>query len=189
MEGALTQRASRPADDDDETANESSPLLAAGTSSSRDRPSSIAPSVAPNHPKFLRVVIMCVLLAFLLDFGDSLQRAPMMRIFEDAICRKYYEALGSTIKPRIDLSLPIPEDDCKIPPVQGELAMLKALDMTFASLPSLVVAVPYGYVADTYGRKLVLILVVSGLTLGFGWSLVVGEFFRVFDTMSEGYEY
>lgn len=102
-----------------------------------------------------------------------MQRAPFLRIVEDAVCREYYEGVAPK---EIDLSLPIPEEDCKIAPVQSELAWLKGIDMTVSCIPGILTSVPYGYIADKYGRKLVLISALFGIILNLCWVVTVGYF-------------
>jgi MFS family permease len=92
---------------------------------------------------------------------------------EDILCRRHYE---STAPLGTHITLPIPEQHCKIPAVQGPLAMLKGWDVAFSSIPGLLLAVPYGYVADKYGRKIVLILGALGVTLSLVWTQIVRKF-------------
>lgn len=101
-----------------------------------------------------------------------MQKAPLTRVLEDILCRQHYE---STQPLGTHLTLPIPEQRCKIPAVQGQLAMLRGWDATFSCIPTLLLALPYGYVADRYGRKIVLVLGLLGLTLSFAWTLLVGR--------------
>jgi hypothetical protein len=137
---------------------ESSPLLAA----SNDKPA--------NHRHFVLVATVIVFSIFVIEIGDFMGRAPMSRLLEDCICRKYYESAETM---GLDLSLPIPEENCKIPAIQRELAMLKGWDQTFSSIPGLLLAIPYGVLADKYGRKLVWGLCGLGIWLGTAWCLII----------------
>jgi len=119
-----------PRDEDD---FESAPLLP----HQNDKPA--------NHPHFVLVATVIVCSIFVIEVGDFMGRAPVTRLLEDSVCRKYYESVGTMA---LDLSLHIPEENCKISPVQREVAMLKGWDMTFASIPGLLTAVPYGVLAD-----------------------------------------
>jgi len=156
--------------------SESSPLLA-GTNSPPHHLTSPTPSLTPkSHPKLFMVAAICIALAFFVEIGDYMLRAPLMRILEAIICRSYYE---STTPIGIDLSIPIPEGKCKIPFVQSELAMLRGWDGTFSCIPGILVAVPFGMVADKYGRKPVLLLALLGVILGLLWVMVVSKFKQV----------
>jgi len=126
------------------------------------------------HPKFLRVVILCVLSIFLIEVGDYMQRAPFMRILEDILCRQYYSSSPTLPTfPHLDGKLQIPESSCKVPLIQSELAMLRGWDQMFSCIPGILVAVPYGVVADRWGRKLVLVMGVAGILLALVWTLGV----------------
>jgi MFS family permease len=160
-----------PEPERNDQAYEDSPLLPGG-GSARDETPSITPSVAPDHPKFLRVVVITILCLFLIELGDYMLRAPFMRVLEDAICRTYFKSVAPT---EVDLSLPIPEAKCKIPPVQSELANLTGWDSTFSCIPSILLAVPYGILADKYGRKPILILSLFGLFFSLIFTMFVGE--------------
>lgn len=129
-------------------------------------------SSTPRHRHYVWVIALSLCAAFLLEIGDYMQKAPVTRAFEDILCRKYYE---STTPLGTHVTLPIPEQDCKIPIVQGQLAMLKGWDTAFACIPGLLLALPYGYVADRYGRKIVLVLSLVGVALGIAWVQLVGK--------------
>ncbi|KAH8588375.1 major facilitator superfamily domain-containing protein [Bisporella sp. PMI_857] len=142
-----------------EEPRESSPLLP--TSSREASPVRHAP-----HPLYIRVTTIICISIFLIEIGDYLMRAPSMRMMEDIICSHYYRSHDPT---RYSLSIPIPEADCKIPPVQAEVAFLRGWDVTLSSLPSILLAVPYGTLADKYGRKVVTILSLTGVMLNLLW--------------------
>jgi MFS family permease len=129
-----------------------------------------------NHPKFFLVVFVILLSLSFISIGDNMNRAPWMRIQEDIVCRSYYK---STFPNEFENPLePIPEDRCKVPDVQARLAMLRGWDQTFSCIPSIITAVPYGVMADKYGRKVVLILSLFGICLSLGWAEFVGYFSR-----------
>jgi MFS family permease len=149
--------------------SESTPLLA-GTSEARDYPPSITASIAPQHPKFFVVATICIASIFFIEIGDYMLKAPIMRTLEAIICNSYFK---STMPIGMVFPDPIPEDHCKIPFVQSQLAMLKGWDLTFSCIPGILAAVPYGVMADKYGRKLVLMLGLVGILLGLSWVMVV----------------
>jgi MFS family permease len=138
--------------------------------STGESPDQSITSIAPHHPKFFIVATICIASIFFIEIGDFMLRAPIMRTLEDILCRSYFK---STLPIAIDFSDPIPEDHCKIPLVQSQLAMLKGWDLTFSCIPGILVAVPYGVMADKYGRKLVLMLGLLGVLLGLFWVMVV----------------
>ncbi|KAG5302105.1 MFS multidrug transporter [Histoplasma ohiense] len=138
------------------------------------------PTVRPRktREKPLVFVFLCVLIVFCIDFGNFLSVAPQTRIYEAIACRKYYEKHEPG---QYRLLEDIPEDKCKIPPVQGELAFVQGLQISFEALPSILLSIPYGRLADNvkYGRKFVLSLAVVGLLLNQFWVLLVCWFSRV----------
>jgi hypothetical protein len=158
--------------EDDEPASETSPLVGDGNPP-RNSPGNLPNQSSHNHPRFLRVVIMVIATVFVIQVADYMVKAPLMRLLEDIICRKYYESA----KPAdIDFSLPIPEENCKLPPIQSQLAIFKGWDMVISCVPGILLSVPYGILADNHGRRFVLLLGQAGLTLALLWGLFVSEF-------------
>ncbi|KAH8200181.1 hypothetical protein TruAng_005629 [Truncatella angustata] len=102
--------------------------------------------------------VLCALIIFVYSLGSATMLTPMSKIFEDIICHNHarrqpqaHHALG--------------EDRCKAPDVQSELASLQAWSATLEYIPGLLVAVPYGTIADRFGHKLVLSLSSTGVML------------------------
>lgn len=142
------------------------------------------------------VIILCALLITIVDVGSIMVTAPQIRIFESIICYNYYKrqdpgVIGGEI---------IPEHLCKINVVQEEIALLDGWQTLFDNVPGmygtqkktekmgfwpicaadeirslvgLLMAVPYGVLAERWGRKPVLFLIILGLSLGRAWSLFV----------------
>lgn len=157
----------RDSDLDSDVPNAETALLQGYTESCEE-----ATSSTPAHLHYAWVITLSLCAVFFIEIGDFMQKAPMTRAFEDRLCRKYYE---SATPIGTHLTLPIPEEDCKIPIVQGQLAMLKGWDAAFACIPGLLLAFPYGYIADRYGRKIVLILSLVGVTLSYVWVQLIGK--------------
>ena len=57
---------------------------------------------------------------------------PMIKLFEQAICNRYYHGLRNSASIR---GQPVEENLCKITPIQNELAALVGLKFTFDALP------------------------------------------------------
>ncbi len=160
--------------EDDEPASEISPLVGGGRSP-RDPHEDVPTQSLHNHQRFLRVVTLVIVTVFVIQVADYMTKAPLMRLMEDVICRKYYESA----KPAgIDLSLPIPEENYKLPPIQSELAIFKGWDMVISCIPGILLSVPYGILADKHGRRFVLLLGRAGVILALLWGLFVSEFER-----------
>ena len=102
--------------------NETSPLLPNTSSANASEDS--------NARSFFILLIICSLMV-LLDFGGYLNIAPQTDIFQDILCRKYYqdnEGSGRLI------ALPSREM-CKIEPIQSELAIINGWKDTFDQIP------------------------------------------------------
>lgn len=103
-----------------------------------------------------RVIITTFIMVILVDLAAFFQEAPQMKILEGIICSRYYTVgtLATSADP-----------DCNIGPVQLELATVAQMLNTFNRLPGLIVAIPFGILADRYGRRPVLLLAILGALL------------------------
>lgn len=103
-----------------------------------------------------RVIAVSFTMVLLVDFAAFFLEAPQTSILEANICSRYYN--GHT-------SSSFDGRDCRIGPVQMELATVNQMLNTFNRLPGLFVAIPFGILADRYGRRLVFVLVLVGAIL------------------------
>ncbi|PVH96198.1 MFS general substrate transporter [Periconia macrospinosa] len=79
--------------------------------------------------------------------------APQTDIMEQIICRSHYgrpESIGL---------------DCKLEAIQTELAVVQEVRAALGQIPGILLALPYGVMADHYGRKAVFLLFLLGLVL------------------------
>ncbi|KID85821.1 MFS transporter [Metarhizium guizhouense ARSEF 977] len=133
--------------------SERSPLLSP-VKSHQDEPRQIKREKA--HPAV--IVLLLLLYTIFLDLGFYLMDPAQTRILERIYCREYYEKhdpslIGSDGRGGVG------EKWCKVSWVQGEVAMLKGWQLTFESTGMLIFSIPWGYAADVYGRKPVIMLV------------------------------
>ncbi|CRK18772.1 MFS efflux pump atnC like protein [Verticillium longisporum] len=119
----------------------------------------------PDTP-FAIVLLLATIKGILVASGVLLM-TPMVRLMEDAICHVHYHK---------DISEPIDEKECKVDDVQSQLAYLGGIGALMASLVTLVIAFPYGVLADRMGRKPAFFLAYVGILLGFGWGPFVLSF-------------
>ncbi|KAM7221105.1 Major facilitator superfamily domain containing protein [Rhypophila decipiens] len=67
-----------------------------------------------------------------------------------------------------------PPSECKSSPlVQAEFSIINSWSVVLQLLPGLVMAVPMGLLADKHGRTVVMALCMAGMTLGYGFSILV----------------
>ncbi|KAK9439183.1 Major facilitator superfamily domain, general substrate transporter [Metarhizium brunneum] len=113
------------------------------------------------------------LLFFILAGLDStvfVLNLPLTRVYESIACYQYF----STHEPgRFSNPGSIPEQECKIASVQEELARVKGIEFLFMMVPGLLLAIPYGILADRWGRRPVLLLCLLGLALAIAGVLMV----------------
>lgn len=99
-----------------------------------------------------RVVTIIFIMVVLVDLAGFFQEAPQTKILEGIICSRHYVGAPG-------------EHDCTVGPVQSELATVTQMLNTFNRLPGLIVAIPFGILADRYGRRPILLLAILGAML------------------------
>ncbi|PYH97882.1 MFS general substrate transporter, partial [Aspergillus ellipticus CBS 707.79] len=115
-----------------------------------------------------RPAIFCILIYLLMGIGYFLSAAPQLRLLESIICRQYYKETEPTWS-----EAGIPEHLCKTGPVQAALAQLLGWQSFFDNIPGLLLALPYGILADNYGRRKIMTLSFVGQLAGLSWVLIV----------------
>ncbi|KAJ5720497.1 MFS general substrate transporter [Penicillium malachiteum] len=125
-------------------------LLGTGTSPESDQMEPTSKS------QKLTVMIAACTLVLAMDFGFYLTAAPQTEVFENIICQNYMAALGEHADKTST------EDICKSKPVQSELALVNGWKDTSDVLAGILLSVPYGVLADRWGRKPVLLLGILG---------------------------
>lgn len=112
--------------------------------------------------------VIIILLMLIIDgLGFAVALAPQTRLFEDIVCRQYYSRNADSLD-----SGPH-EDSCKIPAVQDFVAQLFGWQTFFDGIPGLVLAMYFGVLADTRGRRAVLFWSMAGQLLGMSWVLMI----------------
>ncbi|KAJ5746959.1 uncharacterized protein N7511_008655 [Penicillium nucicola] len=127
------------------------------------------PTISP-IPKSKKLLVLIVCAVFLLsaEFGFFMSTAPQTAVFEDIICRNYQTGLNGAQNGTLpDLN------PCKSEAVQGELAIITGYKDTFDTIPSIVLSLPYGILADHWGRRPVLYLSMLGIILSEVWIRIV----------------
>ncbi|EUC43341.1 hypothetical protein COCMIDRAFT_101075 [Bipolaris oryzae ATCC 44560] len=133
-----------------------------------DAPDALQPTTG-DKPWLLLVGLIFVLVAFI-DIGAYLADPPMTRIFEANLCYKYYLEQDPSV---IGGDGTIPEELCKVDIVQQRLASIFGWQEMFNALPGLLLAVPFGTLADRIGRKWIFAASLVGIVLSCAWTLLI----------------
>lgn len=106
-----------------------------------------------------RVITTTFIMVIVVDLAGFFLEAPQTKILEGIICSRHYASAASGSGSGSG------SPDCAAGPVQAELATVTQMLNTFNRLPGLVVAIPFGMLADKYGRRPVLLLAILGALL------------------------
>lgn len=117
-----------------------------------------------------RVVALCAALVIAANIADYLQKAPRIRLFESVICSSHWLHVDPSVV-RPDGS--VPEALCKVDLVQDKLAKILGWQLFFDSIPAILLPIPYGYLADKYGRKWILVTSIVGIMTALAFVLFV----------------
>lgn len=82
----------------------------------------------------LKVTLFAMIL--LVEVGFAFLEGPMVRIFEAIACRQYYGVVDPS---KIGANGQVPEELCKIPDIQSELAAVKGYHVFFDGLMSMLI--------------------------------------------------
>jgi MFS family permease len=158
------------------------------TSDGPDETTSLIPASPKSRTKWhwTTIILLCIILAISFDIGDYLIQAPRLRLYESIICTEYYSTRNVSLPGTISFQDSIPEEYCKLDEIQDEVAMIVGWQLAFDSISSIVLAVPYGWVADKYGRKPVLVAALGGCVLAYVWTLLVVSYLGDSDRMGSG---
>lgn len=126
-------------------------------------------STTGEKPWLLLIGLIFALVAFI-DIGAYLADPPMTRIFEANLCYKYYLEQDPSV---IGGDGTISEELCKVDIVQQRLASIFGWQEMFNALPGLLLAVPFGTLADRVGRKWIFAAGLVGIMLSYAWILLI----------------
>ena len=170
-----------------ESTDERRPLLDR-TASTCSSPSESTPSI---HRKV--ILLMCLIIVTL-NVAAYLQSIPRVRLYEIVYCRQYYQEVNPGL---IGPGGVVDEKLCKINAVQNQVALLigwlRAFDyapgmekllfemlairwmLILSGIIGIFLAVPFGMLADKYGRKWLLMLDVVAICLRQSWFYFIRE--------------
>ncbi|KAF2636287.1 MFS general substrate transporter [Massarina eburnea CBS 473.64] len=136
-----------------------------------DREGDGPPPAKKKH--WLYIVGLIFLLIAIIDVGAFLADAPRTRVFESNICLAYYEEHDPS---KIGPDGSVAESECKIDEIQQKLAMIFGWQDTFDGIPGILLAVPFGALADKWGRKWIFAIALAGLQFNMAWVLLICYF-------------
>ncbi|KAI1378990.1 major facilitator superfamily domain-containing protein [Hypoxylon crocopeplum] len=122
-------------------------------------------------------IIFSLLVYFFHQMYDFLPVTPFLLLFERSICFRYYAIHDPAM---IGPDGIVDEKYCKIEPVQHSLAVFRGWKPVFGAIPVFLLAIPYGRIADKYGKKRVASLSLIGLTLGEIWTIFIVSWPSIF---------
>ena len=104
-------------------------------------------------------VALCIVVIITADMANSLVQAPRIRLYESIVCTRYYAANEPSL---VGKDGSVPEELCKLNLIQDEITMVLGWQIMFENVPGILLAIPYGSLAEMYGRKWVLVLALAG---------------------------
>ncbi|KAJ6780047.1 hypothetical protein PWT90_01219 [Aphanocladium album] len=132
-------------------------------------PTDLPAELIPERSLRLLVSIIGGLCLTLVGVATRLASPALQEIMEDVICKNVYADHQLN-------SLSPPDDRCKGNDVQKILSMVSALDVSAEMIVPILVQIPYGIIADKYGRRIVIFLALFGCMLKVLWTIVVLAF-------------
>ncbi|PTB47737.1 hypothetical protein M431DRAFT_21838 [Trichoderma harzianum CBS 226.95] len=125
-------------------------------------------SIIPNSR---RTILVVAAIQIVLNIGSYVSFAAQLAILQDIVCKSHYQE-GE--------SLYMDNDRCNVDAVQSEVAFINGWKDVFEMLPAIILAVPYGALADRIGRKRVFLLTIVGIGMNDLWMRMVLWFSNVF---------
>lgn len=123
-----------------------------------------------SHWSRWKVVYLYGLFLLISTFGDNIKIGPEVRIYELLVCRHY---LLEHDPSKVDENGNVEEKYCKLDVIQGELSVLRGWVFSWLLLVGMLVTIPYGVVADSMGRKIVMAASLISVTLPKTWIIIV----------------
>ncbi|RTE68955.1 hypothetical protein BHE90_016667 [Fusarium euwallaceae] len=120
---------------------------------------------------------VCGLFILLVDVPNFLSEVPKLRMLELGLCRDYYAATDPSV---IGRDGSVPEHLCKVHEIQSALAKMRGILGMVEGISGLILAIPYGVLADSKGRRLVTGLGLLGFVLRDIWAFAVLYFHQTF---------
>ncbi|KAF2791103.1 hypothetical protein K505DRAFT_364116 [Melanomma pulvis-pyrius CBS 109.77] len=111
--------------------------------------------------------------------GHALYNLPLNRVIERRLCQEHYALFDPSV---IGPDGSIPEKMCKIKDVQSQLAWLQGIMETTFVVCDFVVTIPFSFIAERFGIKVVLWCNLIPRIFMSIWALVVGNYHDILPT-------
>ncbi|KAL5335464.1 major facilitator superfamily domain-containing protein [Aspergillus crustosus] len=132
------------------------------SSSTRNGNAKESPGVVIDGAFRFRFMLTLFSIVLAVEVGYVMAGGPMTRIYESIVCTAHYTATDPS---KIDIHGQVPEVLCKGKEVQSEVAAVKGYMEFFEGVLSVILAAPYGLLADRLGRRKALCLGIPGFIL------------------------
>ena len=135
--------------------------------------SSLLTEQEPSHPKedlsYVPIITKLYFLAFFFSIASQVLALAQTKLYESIYCCQVLSASnGGSCAFKF-----LPEYLCKTPQIQQEVSILKGWLEFFDSIPTLILTIPFGILADSRGRKKLLRLSITLLWVQQVWIAVV----------------
>lgn len=127
-------------------------------------------SLMASHWSRWKVVYLYGLFLLISTFGDNIKIGPEVRLYELVVCRHYFLEHDPS---KVDEDGNVEERYCKLDVIQGQLSVLRGWVFSWLLLVGTLVTIPYGVVADSMGRRIVVAASLISVTLPKAWIIVV----------------
>ncbi|KAH3631723.1 hypothetical protein KXW27_001596 [Aspergillus fumigatus] len=121
-----------------------------------------SPDTTPPEQSRCWPVIALVAIMLTFEIGGQMIPGPMVRIIEIIVCEGYWRAHDPS---RLPASGHVADHLCKIEEVQAEVTTIKGYLDFLEGLLCVLCAIPYGFLADRYGRRQAIRLTIPGFLL------------------------
>ncbi|OAQ59144.2 MFS transporter [Pochonia chlamydosporia 170] len=121
------------------------------------------------HTNFSIYIVVLLLAIFAMFLGESFQEPAFGEIEEGIFCREYFSNVTDTAN----------DPRCKDQRIQSNISMLEAVEATIRFAVSLLTGIPYGIVAERFGRRRVLVVSMIGMALRYPLDLIVCAYFQI----------
>ncbi|CAM1501387.1 Fc.00g105490.m01.CDS01 [Cosmosporella sp. VM-42] len=125
----------------------------------------------PREPKIAVGTVLGLLL--LVNLAMSLHQLPLNRVIERRLCREYYTATDPSV---IQPDGSVDERLCKIDAVQKSLGSILGVTETTWILGDFIMTIPLSFLAETRGRRSILLLNLVSRGFMLSWAIIVGYF-------------